>query len=275
MLRRERTGTRPRVSLEFARVYPIAFKLGSLEVHWYGVMIAAGFLAGVWTANRRARNVGLDPELITNLLFWLLLAGIVGARALYVVTYWREEFAGRPFSKIFTERAGLVFHGGLIAAMFVGVWYLRVKRLPLWKTADVLVPSVALGHAFGRIGCFMTGCCYGAPCDLPWAVRFPDDHTRAGELLHPVQIYEAIGNLAVAGVLMWLYPRKKFEGQVFASYLMCYGLLRGVLEVFRADNQVRFLGGKISTAQLISGALIITGAVLWRRLRKRGTNGGF
>ncbi len=273
-VRREQAGTRPLAGLDFPRVQPLAFKLGSLEVHWYGVMIAAGFLAGVWTANRRARNVGLDPELITNLLFWLLLAGIVGARVLYVVTYWREEFAGRPFSKVFTERAGLVFHGGLIAAILVGAWYVRAKKLPLWKTADLLVPSVALGHAFGRLGCFMTGCCYGAPCDLPWAVRFPAGHARAGELLHPVQIYESLGNLVIAGVLMRLYPRKKFDGQVFAAYLMCYGLLRGALEVFRADNQVRFLGDKISTAQLISVGLVVIGAVLWRHLRKRGANGG-
>lgn len=254
-------------------MYPIAFKLGSLEVHWYGVMIAVGFFAGVWTANRRARNVGLDPELITNLLFWLLLSGVVGARALYVVTYWREEFAGRPFSKIFTERAGLVFHGGLIAAMFVGIWYLRVKKLPLWKTADVLAPSIALGHVFGRVGCFMTGCCYGAPSDLPWAVRFPDGHSRTSESLHPVQLYESFGNLLIASLLMWLHPRKKFGGQVFAAYLICYGLLRGVIEIFRADNQVRFLGGKISTAQIISLALIITGAMVWRRLRNRVDDG--
>ncbi len=251
-------------------MHPIAFKLGSLEVHWYGVLIAAGFLAGVWTANRRARNVGLDPEQITNLLFWVLLAGVIGARGLYVVTYWSEEFAGRPFSKIFTERAGLVFHGGLIGATIVGIWYMRVKKLPFWKTADVLAPSIALGHAFGRVGCFMTGCCYGAPCDLPWAVRFSEGHARAGVLLHPVQLYESVGNLLVAVALMRLHPRKKFDGQVFAVYLMCYGILRGVIEVFRADNQIRFLGGKISTAQIISVALVVTGIVLWRRLKNHG-----
>jgi phosphatidylglycerol:prolipoprotein diacylglycerol transferase len=244
-----------------------------LEVHWYGVMIALGFLAGIWTANRRALAAGIDPERITNLLFWLLLAGIVGARVLYVVTYWREEFSGRPFSKIFSERAGLVFHGGLIAATLVTFCYLRVKRLPFWKTIDVLAPSVALGHAFGRVGCFMTGCCYGTHSDWPWAVRFPAGHARPGELLHPVQLYEAIGNLLIAGALAWLHRRRRFDGQVFAVYLMSYGLLRGVMEIFRADNQLRFFGGRISTAQMISAAMVIAGVALWRRLQNRGAGG--
>ncbi|MEY4916408.1 MAG: Phosphatidylglycerol--prolipoprotein diacylglyceryl transferase, partial [Verrucomicrobiota bacterium] len=148
-------------------MHPIAFQLGSLPVRWYGVMMALGFLAGLWTATRRARRVKM-------------FGSIAGARTVYVTTYWKQEFASQPFSEIFmVQHGGLVFYGGLIGAALAGSGYLAWKKLPVWKIADILAPSIALGSVFGRIGCLMNGCCYGYPCDLPWAIHFPADHATA------------------------------------------------------------------------------------------------
>src|SRR5262249_11792855 len=155
-------------------VHKIAFTLGPLTVHWYGVLVALGFLAGLWTASRRAMLEKVSAETILDLGPWLIIGTIIGARTLYVISYWQEQFAGRPFSEVFmVHHGGLVFYGGLVGASLACILYTQIKRLRLWKIADILAPSIALGHAFGRIGCLMNGCCYGRPTSLPWAIHFP------------------------------------------------------------------------------------------------------
>ena len=178
--------------------------------------------------------------------------GIVGARTLYVITFWREEFADEPLTKIFTMRSGFVFYGGLIGATLCGITYARAKKLPVWKLADALVPSVALGHALGRLGCFMTGCCHGRACDLPWAVHFPLEHPTHGAGVHPTQLYEATLNLALYAALAWWYRRKQFDGQVFAIYLMAYAPVRALVEHFRGDYAPAKFIGPFSPGQLVS-----------------------
>src|SRR5688572_19445903 len=139
---------------------------------------------------------------------WIIFGAIIGARILYVINYWDEEFAGKPLYRIVTiGRSGLVFYGGLIGASLGTILYCWKNKLPLWKIADVMAPSVALGHAFGRLGCLMTGCCYGRACSLPWAIRFPDTHATAGLPVHPVQIYESLLNFSFYALLMVFYRR--------------------------------------------------------------------
>src|SRR5580704_19319839 len=152
-------------------MHPIAFHIGSLTVHWYGVMIAFAFLAGLWTATLRARREKISGEKIADVTLWIMVGGIIGARAVYVTTYWREEFADQPFSEIFMiQHGGLVYYGGLIGSTIAGIIYVRWKKLPFWKIADVLAPSIALGNFLGRIGCLLNGCCYGRVCAAPWAI---------------------------------------------------------------------------------------------------------
>ena len=142
--------------------------------------MALAFLAGLWTATRRARRENISGESIADVTLWLMAGGIVGARIVYVTTYWKEEFADQQVSEIFMIRhGGLVYYGGLIGATLAGIIYIRWKKMPFWKIADVLAPSIALGNVFGRIGCLLNGCCYGRACDLPWAIRFPADHETA------------------------------------------------------------------------------------------------
>lgn len=247
---------------------------GPWPIYWYGVLVALGFLAGLWTASRRAQRAGVPAQRILDIGPWLILGALVGARAMHVITYWDEEFAGRPWLDIINVRqGGLVFYGGFIGAALATIIYLRVKRMPFWPTIDALTPSVALGAVFGRLGCFMNGCCYGRVCDLPWAVRFPVGHETHGTAVHPVQIYDALANLILYAGLAWLHRRKQFDGQVFPVYLMAYAVARSFVETFRADYlpQNYFLGGALTPAQFISVGMFGVGAGvylwLWRHSR--------
>lgn len=256
-------------------MHPIAFNLGSLSVHWYGVLVALAFLAGLWLASRRGLRDGIPPERIADLGTWLIVGVIVGARALYVITYWREEFAGRPLWEIFAlRRGGLVFYGGFIGAVIAGTLFVRRKKVSFWKLADVLAPSIALGFALGRIGCLLNGCCYGCACSLPWAIHFPVDHYTAGQPVHPTESYDSLWGFGLYAALAWLYRRKQFDGQVFAVFMAGYAVCRSIVEVFRGDYDSAHRLGFLTPAQLVSiGVFAAAMCLLWflpRPAEKRG-----
>jgi phosphatidylglycerol:prolipoprotein diacylglycerol transferase len=190
---------------------------------------------------------------------------ILGARAVYVATYWKDEFAGGPLSEIFMiQHGGLVFYGGFIGATIAGTIYLRWKKLPLWKIADVLAPSIALGSVFGRIGCLLNGCCYGRACSAPWAITFPADNPLHPPTtpVHPTEIYDALLNFGLYLFLAWLFRRKKFDGQIFATYLLCYAVTRSVVEYFRGDYSNLHYHLGLTPAQWISIPIFIAGLSL-------------
>jgi len=251
-------------------VHPIAFHFGNYPITWYGVMLALGFYAGFWTASRRCRLDGLASEKIMELAPWLIVGGVLGARDLYVVTYWRESFAGGPWTEIFMiQHGGLVYYGGLIGAILGGLIYARLKKLPTWKMADALAPSIALGYVFGRIGCLLNGCCYGRECDLPWAIHFPEGHETYPHGVHPTEIYDSLLNLVLYLGLAWMYRRKKFDGQIFALYLMCYAVTRSIVEIFRGDYDQAHRHAGLTPAHLVSIGIFAAGAVLFLWFRHR------
>ncbi|SPE50497.1 Prolipoprotein diacylglyceryl transferase [Verrucomicrobia bacterium] len=233
-------------------------------------MVALGFVAGLWTASRRGVRDGLPPEKVADLGFWLLPGAIIGARALYVITFWKEQFAGGPLGEIFAVwHGGVVYYGGFIGATLAGVFYLRLKKLPLWKVADVVAPSIALGSVFGRIGCLLNGCCYGRACNLPWAISFPEGHEThpvgsPATPVHPTEVYDSLLNLGLYLALAWLYRRKKFDGQVFGAYLVGYSVLRSFVEIFRGDYppDQHYLGGWATPAQMVSIVTLGCGLLL-------------
>jgi phosphatidylglycerol:prolipoprotein diacylglycerol transferase len=256
-------------------VHRIAFELGSVTVTWYGIFLASGFMAGLWTASRRAMRERIHPDTIIDLGPWLLVGAIVGARIFYVVSYWDESFAGRPWTEIFmVQHGGLVYYGGLIGSSLACILFALLKKLPLWKLADILAPSIALGYFFGRWGCLMNGCCYGRPTTMPWGIQFPPEACAAGNCtypayVHPTQIYDSLLNLCLYGALAWLFRRKTFDGQVFAVYLICYAVLRSFVELFRGDYTPEHYWLGLTPAQLVSIGIIITGLVLlWKLPRK-------
>jgi len=233
-------------------------------------MIALAFLFGLWTATLRARREKIPADKIADVTLWLMIGAIVGARIVYVTTYWREEFAGQPLTEIFAIwRGGLVYYGGLVGAIVAGTIYIRWKKLPLWKTADVLAPSIALGSVFGRAGCLLNGCCYGKPTDVPWAIRFPADHPTGGVPVHPTEIYDALLNFALYLSLAWLFRRKKFDGQIFATYLICYAVIRGIVEIFRGDYTNLHYHFGLTPAQWIGVPIFVAGLFLAAILSRR------
>jgi phosphatidylglycerol:prolipoprotein diacylglycerol transferase len=255
-------------------VHKIALQLGSFTLHWYGVLVAAGFLAGIWTASRRSPRAGIHSERIMDAGPWIVVGAIVGARLLYVVSYWQRDFAQAPWWEVFmVHHGGLVFYGGLLGAVCSTVFFARRKGVPLWSLADVLAPSIALGHAFGRIGCLMNGCCFGRVCDLPWAIHYPAGHETQGAGVHPSQIYEAALNLALYAGLAWLFRHRKFEGQVFAIYLIAYAFVRSAVEMFRGDYPSYTLGF-ITPAHWVSLGLLAVGALMLAKLPRRLSSKG-
>ena len=249
-------------------MHPIAFYFGALPIRWYGVMMALAFLAGLWTATRRARLANVSGEIIADVTMWLMAGSIAGARIVYVTTYWKQEFADQPFHEVFMiQHGGLVYYGGLIGATLAGFGYLTWKKLPVWKIADVLAPSIALGSVFGRIGCLLNGCCFGRACDLPWAIHFPSDHETLGASVHPTQIYDALLNLILYLALAWLFRRRKFDGQILALYFIGYAICRTTVEFFRGDYPVNHIHAGLTSAQIVSLPILIVGIALlfWRR----------
>ena len=160
----------------------------------------------------------------------------------------------------------------MIAAAVACIFYTRLKKLPLWKVADILAPSIALGCVFGRIGCLLNGCCYGRACNLPWAIRFPAGNPLNPPTfpVHPTEIYDSLLNLGLYAFLAWLYRRKKFDGQVFGVYLVCYAVLRSFVEMFRGDypEYQHYLGGWATPAHLASILILVAGLVLLGLLRR-------
>lgn len=252
---------------------PTLFFLGSgpgaFPVHSYGFLIALGLVAGVAVAVRRGRSVGIETGATLDLTFYAIVVGMVGARLLYVLMHAGDYArlcagAGAPrtlgqavadcTAAVRFWQGGLVFLGGAILAAASTLLLAHRKGLGLGEVADVLAPSVSLAHVFGRLGCFMVGCCYGKP----WSggVHFPPDSVAYSELLndhavvvgaastpglHPTQLYEAGGELAIFLVLVWLWPRRKFSGAIALTYALAYGLLRFAIEIFRGDDLRAFV----------------------------------
>lgn len=248
-------------------MHPILFRLGSLEIHTYGVFVAAGFLFGILNATYRAKTEGIPPERVNDLGIWLVIAGMVGGKLFHILFFWRDFLAGWRAAGLASLREGFVFFGGFIAASLTTVVYCRVKKLSLLKVADALGPSVALGHAFGRLGCFFEGCCFGKACTAPWAVKFPAPHMMTGIPVHPTQLYEAAGNLAIFAALTAYYPHKKFDGQIWWLYILSYAALRFVVEFSRGDYAVHYLGA-FTLGQVVAVVMMVVAVVGWKLCRR-------
>ncbi|MCP4347952.1 MAG: prolipoprotein diacylglyceryl transferase [Desulfobacterales bacterium] len=233
-------------------MYPVLLKIGKLPIYTYGLFIATGFMVGMYVARKEAERLGQDPYKIMDICFYILLFGIIGSRVFFILTT-PGSYLADPLEIFKIWKGGLVFYGGFIGAVAAAFIFLKKNKMPFWKTTDILAPGLAIGHFFGRIGCFFAGCCYGKPCDLPWAIvfRHPESVAYTGVPLHPTQIYSAINNLAIFG-LLWLFrTRKKFDGQLFCIYVFIYGITRSIIETFRGDFRGDTFFGILSVSQTI------------------------
>lgn len=251
-------------------MHPILFKIGPLTIRTYGVMLASAFFLALALAIRQAKKEGVPTEKIVDLGLYLLIAAILGSRLLFVLTE-LNYYIKHPLNIFKIWEGGLVFFGGLILAIPVGIYYIKKNNLPLWKVADIGAPSIAIAQAVGRIGCFSAGCCYGKPTNLPWAVVFkdPESLARLNIPLHPTQLYESLGTFFLFLFLIFMRKRKSFDGQLFWLYVLLYSALRFFIEFFRGDEiRGMLLGGPLSTSQGIGIPLAVLAIYMLFRLRK-------
>ncbi|MDQ3070627.1 MAG: prolipoprotein diacylglyceryl transferase [Acidobacteriota bacterium] len=241
-------------------MHPILFELGDWPVYSYGVLLAAAYLLGLQLAVWRAKRRGVDPNRVMDLGIWIIIAALVGAKALLVIVDF-DYYRSNPREIFSLVRSAGVFYGGLVLATVTGILLVRRYQLPLWTTADLYAPGVALGHVIGRLGCFLAGCCWGKPTDVAWAVTFTNPAaainvgTPLNIPLHPTQLYEAGAELVILALLL-LTERKGryFAGRTFWLYMLTYGITRFVIEMFRDDPRGLMMG--MSTSQFVSVLLV-------------------
>ncbi len=261
---------------------PVFFEAGPLTIHWYGVFMALAFAAGFtnWLILGRAR--GFNAVFCSDLLFWVMLAGVLGARLTYVLS--DLDFYLRNPSHIYRiHEGGLIFYGGFIGATAAVCLFARKRGIRILALGDFVCTSLPLGHAIGRIGCFMNGCCFGAPTEtapgctfphgsLPWHrqrydLNLIDDSALRSLPVHPVQLYETGTNLLVYALLVFLFLRVKRPGIVTGAYFLAYPPARLLLENLRGTE--RLMSGQVSAAQWLSILLMAVGlAILVRSLRR-------
>ena len=239
-------------------MYPLLLQLGPIKIPTYGAMMAIGFMLAFTVAAKKTQKRGYDPDAVANLFFIIVASSIIGSRALFVFLR-LDYFFKHPLQAFMLWRGGLVFYGGLVTAVISSMAYCRYTKLPIPEMGDLLAPSLALGHVFGRLGCFAYGCCYGSATTLPWGVVFPKDPVSV--VRHPTQLYEALAELLIFYLLSKLYERKLAAGSVMSTYVLLYSTFRFFVEFLRADYRggTFFLG--LSIAQN-TALLLILGALL-------------
>ncbi|MEE4310683.1 MAG: prolipoprotein diacylglyceryl transferase [candidate division KSB1 bacterium] len=266
-------------------MHPDIFKIGPLEIHSYGLMLALSFLLGIFLAMHRAKKQNIDQNNIMDLAVIIVISAILGSRFLYVIAH-LSEFRGHWLDVINPFQgdgsvgiAGLTMLGGFLAALIFGMLYLWIKKLPVLKIADIVAPSVGLGIFITRIGCFLNGCCYGVPTDGPFGVIFPPNSAAGyhfpGVAIHPAQLYSSFYGLVILVTLLVIERWKKFDGFLIYSFMILYGISRFIVDTLRyyEDSMVLFAFGdsSISVNQGISILMILTGAgLIAYNLIKRG-----
>ncbi len=257
-------------------MHPILVNFGWFHLPTYGVLLVTAILGGIYTAMRLGRRIGLDSSLVLDYCTWIVLVALVGAKVLMVLTEWSyyRDHLGEIFS-FSTFMAGGVFYGAFLAATFFTVWYVHVQKISFWKLADVMGPAVALGQSVGRLGCFSAGCDYGKPTTVRWGVTFTSKFAHEvtgvplGVRLHPAQIYESLATFVIFGLLLWWFPKRKRDGDVFLAYVGLYAVARFFLEFLRGDEDRGFVFNHLlSTSQFIAILAVagVAAVFIWRRV---------
>jgi len=235
------------------------FRVFGIPVFAYGTMMVVGFALGLWRAVRVGKARGMRPEPIYDIALVALLSGVLGARFVFVLINPETESFRQFFA---TWNGGLSFHGGVGFATLATYVYVRIARVSFWQYVDLLTPSVAIGYAFTRIGCFLNGCCYGSPTTLPWGVRFSENGVLTPPS-HPTQIYATLANLLIFFILTRLEKLPKAPGFVFVSYLGMYAIYRFGIEFLRSGYSAAPWALGLTQAQAVSVAtVVICGVVL-------------
>lgn len=257
-------------------MWPELFRIGPFPISPYGILIAIGFFGGIWLAARLAsRFEGIDPFVVWDFGITVVLVALLGAKILLIFT--DSYYYSNPANILSIEflRSAGVFYGGFLAALGWSVYYFRKHSLPGWRLADAFAPAIPLGHFFGRLGCFMAGCCHGRPTDSFLAVTFTDptcmvEPAYLNQPLYPTQLLEAAGNLLISLGLLVAFRKRSFPGQMILAYAILYALLRFGLEFLRGDSRGWVVPDVLSTSHFIALVVFIAAVVAYT-IRRRKT----
>lgn len=242
-------------------MYNDLFSIGPFTVHGYGLMIAIGVLAALFIAEARAKKRDINADVLYPLTLVCVVFGFASAKILFCIVEWRQ-FLKNPWQLLTGN--GFVVYGGIIGGVLAAFLYCRFKKLNFWDYFDIVLPSVAVAQGFGRIGCFLAGCCYGRKTDSFFGIAFThSDYAPNGVKLLPTQLFSAAGMFLIAGFLFWYAKKERKKGQVGALYLILYSIGRFIIEFFRDDY--RGAVGFLSTSQFISLFILATGVLLFRK----------
>jgi len=242
-------------------MYPTLVWLGPLPIRSYGFMLAIGFLLAIHLAQKEAKKFQVDPKTIADIFPWIIISAAIGARLFHILVERPSYFIDHPLDMFKFWEGGVTFYGGFFGAILASWYYCKKNKLSLLRLFDFLITYVALGQVFGRIGCFLAGCCHGLPTEMPWgiAVTHMESVTRPlGIALHPTQLYQSLWNLLTFIILFYKAKNKKFIGENILIYGIVYSVGRSIVEIFRGDSVRGFLiENYISTSQAISIILIV------------------
>jgi phosphatidylglycerol---prolipoprotein diacylglyceryl transferase len=253
-------------------MHPILINAFGLSIHSYGVLLAIGFMVGISLAAKEAVRTGVDPEKVLNLTFWILVSSIAGSRIFHCLVFY-PQYLEDPLRIFKLWEGGLVFYGGFLGAILASVLYTRVHKMNFWQISDIMIPSVMLGLMFGRIGCFLAGCCFGKSCpaDFPLGISF---HNMLGLGVKGIPLYPtqplSAANAFVIFLILWLYrKRKRFHGELLAITLILYPITRSLVEILRDDPRgfVNLGFCSLSESQVVSVAMLFVAAYILIRVR--------
>jgi phosphatidylglycerol:prolipoprotein diacylglycerol transferase len=249
--------------LQFPNIDPVIFTIGPFSMRWYGLMYVFGFASSYLLVMYQLKKKVLkfDRTVIDDLFFYLILGLIIGARLGYVIFYNPGFYFQNPLEIFIVWRGGMSFHGGLAGTFIAGYLVIKKRNLSFFATADLIIPTCPIGIGFGRLGNFINGELFGRTTDIPWAMVFPEGGNSPR---HPSQLYEMFFEGIILFLIIWIYKdRKKRDGDVFALFLIFYGLFRIFCELFREpDSQLGYFFGLLSMGQILSLCMIAIGIVL-------------
>jgi phosphatidylglycerol:prolipoprotein diacylglycerol transferase len=263
-------------------MHRVLFELPSLGVrlHSFSAALVVACLSALFLTARRARREGLDPASVYDLAVWLMSGGFIGARLLYLAAHPGTVHSPADVFKVW--QGGIVYYGCIIGGLIGSVIFWLRRPFPFLAMADAVAPSLALGSAVGRVGCFLNGCCFGGVTGVPWAVTFPAGSLPWGRQVaagliplgaarslsvHPAQLYAALDGLLLLGLLTWFFPRRRRDGEVMALLMVTYPVSRFAIECLRGDEPALLAGMTLS--QWISVVLLAAGALFWASLLRR------
>lgn len=239
-----------------------------ITLHSYGLMIALGVLASFYIALRKSKKFGMDADKLSSLFIWVILAAFIGGKLFFFLED-IDKYIENPSVIKGAMGGGFVFYGSLIFAVPTIVWWLRKEKVPVRPFLDILAFVGPVVHSFGRVGCFLAGCCHGKVCDSWLGVTFSHPDTLAAfknTPLYPTQLFDIAVNLTILVTIFIIQKKQKFDGQLFLVYLMMYAVGRSIVEVYRGDEARGFIiDGVVSHSQFIAACIIVICVVVWRR----------